>query len=98
MGDMNKAEREHYAKVAQLPCKACKNLGLGETPAEIHHERTVGRKKAPYHRVMPLCPTHHRTGGKGVAFHETGRDEWESKYGTQEDMINETNTELGWNT
>jgi len=88
-------ERQHLSKVAALPCKACINHGLGdETPAEVHHERKAGRKRAPYSRTMPLCPTHHRTGGLGVAFHATGRKAWESKYGTQESMIEQTNIEV----
>ena len=32
-----KKEVEHMDKVSQLGCIVCRNMGLGITPAEIHH-------------------------------------------------------------
>ena len=35
-----KAESQYLGRVAELGCVLCRRLGLGETPAEIHHART----------------------------------------------------------
>jgi len=82
-----KAEREHLAKVAALGCIVCRNAGHHDTPAEIHHIRAgQGLKRASHFHVIPLCPTHHRLGGHGVAFH-AGRFVWESFYGLEVQML-----------
>ncbi len=63
------------------------------TPAEIHHLRNdvgVGQRSE---KVIPLCPTHHRLGGYGVAFH-AGRGKFEEKYGTEEELWNITQSLL----
>lgn len=55
---MNKAEKEHLSKVASVGCIVCRNLGFGESPAEIHHVRTgqgMGQRASNY-EVIPLCP------------------------------------------
>jgi len=90
-----KAEKEHMARVAALGCIACRNSGLGETPAGIHHLRDktgVGRR-ASHFEVIPLCDRHHQTGGYGVAFH-AGPAEWERRYGTQRELLEQTLREL----
>lgn len=33
----NKAEKLHLSRVAELRCIVCRNEGLGDSPAEIHH-------------------------------------------------------------
>jgi hypothetical protein len=52
-----KAEKEHMGRVAALSCVVCRNLGLGESPAEVHHigNGTMG-KRASNHETIPLCP------------------------------------------
>lgn len=53
----NKSEKLHLSRVAGLGCIVCKNLRLGETPAEIHHIRTgqgVGQR-ADNFKVIPLA-------------------------------------------
>lgn len=85
---MIKAERIHLSRVAGLGCVACRNLDLGETPAEIHHIR-AGQgtgQRADYLKTIPLCHTHHRTGGHGVAIH-AGRSAWEMKHGTEAELL-----------
>ena len=55
---MNKAEKEHLSKVASVGCIVCRNLGFGESPAEIHHVRTgqgMGQRASNY-KAIPLCP------------------------------------------
>lgn len=53
------AERRHHDRVAALGCVACRLLGYGETPAEIHHIRE-GRIARSHWLVLPMCPQHHR--------------------------------------
>ena len=55
---MNKAEKEHLSKVASVGCIVCRNIGFGESPAEIHHVRTgqgMGQRASNY-EAIPLCP------------------------------------------
>lgn len=83
-----KAEREHMERVASLGCIACYNLGYDDTPAEIHHITTgVGMgQRASNYQVIPLCHTHHRTGGPGVAIH-AGKETWELRHGREIDLL-----------
>lgn len=85
---MKKAEREHYAKLAELGCVVCINKGHGYSQAEIHHLRTgagMGQKSS-YENAIPLCPQHHRTGGYGVAIHQ-GQGRFHELYGTELDLL-----------
>ncbi len=86
---MNKAEKEHIAKVVQLGCMACRAVGIYTPDCEIHHigNRTMG-KRASNFEVIPLCHAHHRTGGYGIAVH-AGRKSWEQTYGTEKEMLNQ---------
>jgi len=90
------AERRHLSKVAALGCQVCRNLGFEDSPAEIHHPRTGQGKgqKAPHSSAIPLCPTHHRTGGLGVAIH-AGQKTWEAIYGKELDLLNQVKGLLG---
>lgn len=93
---MKKAEREHLSRVAALGCVVCRNLSLGETPAEIHHcsSGTGLSVRANNYHVIPLCHIHHRTGGHGVAIH-SGRQTWEQNFGTERSLFTLINIELG---
>jgi len=81
-----KAEKQHYAKVANLGCSLCRYLGYGESPPELHHIRRAGKRtNAP---VIPLCPEHHR-GNTGI--HGMGRKRFEAEYKiTEEDLLEMT--------
>ena len=81
--------------VAELGCVVCRNLGFGQTPAELHHPRFLagGAQKAPDEDVIPLCPSHHRLGGYGVAYH-AGPKEWESRYGSEEALLHQTKQDI----
>lgn len=89
-----KAERDHMGAVAALGCVVCRNLGFGETPAEVHHigNGTLG-KKASNFETIPLCEIHHRNGGHGVAVH-AGRKTFEARYGTERELLEQTRREL----
>ena len=91
-----KAEQQHLDRVAALCCVVCRNQGLGDTPAEIHHcsAGTGLSVRADNYRTIPLCPIHHRQGGHGVAIH-AGRRTWESNYGTEEELLAQVRHELG---
>lgn len=86
---MLKAESDHIKKVVSLGCIACRKMGYYDTPSEAHHigNNTMGKKASNY-EVIPLCPFHHRTGGHGNAVH-AGRKAFESKFGTERDLLNE---------
>jgi len=80
---LNKAEKQHYDKLARYGCILCVFLGYGEgTPSEIHHIRRAGKRdKAP---VIPLCTEHHR-GNAGI--HGLGRKAFERIYGITEERL-----------
>jgi len=90
-----KAEREHMGIVAGLHCIVCRNLRLGESPAEVHHVRFLagGGQRSGNLDTIPLCPRHHRIGGYGVAYH-AGPEEWERRYGTEAELLEQTKAEI----
>ena len=84
-----KAERRHYANVANLGCSLCRYLGYGESPPELHHIRRAGKRtNAP---VIPLCPEHHR-GNTGI--HGMGRKAFEREYKVTEEQLLELTEKL----
>lgn len=91
-----KAEREHMDRVARMGCVVCRNLGYGPTPCEIHHPRFLagGGQRASHMDAMGLCPQHHRLGAHGVAYH-AGPEEFERRYGTEAQLLEQTRRELG---
>jgi hypothetical protein len=91
-----KAEREHMGVVAGLACIVCRNLGFGESPAEVHHVRYLagGGQRSGNLDTIPLCPLHHRLGGWGIAFH-AGPEEFERRYGTEAELLKQTRREIG---
>lgn len=78
-----KHERAHMSAQADAGCILCRHLGLGSTPAEIHHLRhEMGTGQRNSHLMtIPLCPEHHR-GRTG--FHGMGRRAFEREYGVTE--------------
>jgi hypothetical protein len=93
-----KAEREHMGVVASLYCVVCRNLRLGESPAEVHHVRYLagGGQRSSNYDTLPLCPLHHRLGGYGIAYH-AGAKEWERRYGTEAELLEQIRQETGIN-
>lgn len=74
-----KDEKAYMRLVAQLSCSVCPAM-----PVEVHHPRHgagMGRRSSHYD-TFPLCTTHHRSGGFGVAIH-AGQKTWEAKFGTE---------------
>ncbi len=90
----NRAEKAYMQRAADLGCILCIHLGLGATPAEIHHPRTgtgMGRRAA-HTQGIPLCPEHHR-GDTGL--HGLGRRAFEQEYElTEADLVRLTHAAL----
>lgn len=87
---MNAACRRHVDRVASLGCILCRRLGLGQTPACIHHLREGQgmSQRAKDTLVIPLCPEHHQ-GDTGL--HGLGTREFERRYKVTElDLLGET--------
>jgi hypothetical protein len=80
---MTVRERTHKSRVAELGCAVCRRLGLGETPAELHHVREGQgmSQRASDFLVIPMCPEHHR-GASGL--HGLGTRGFERRYGVDE--------------
>lgn len=73
------AEKRHMGRVAELGCILCRLLGLGQTPAQVHHigDRSVRSSWL----TVPLCFEHHQ-GATG--FHGLGEREFNRRYKTSE--------------
>jgi hypothetical protein len=76
------AEQAHLDAVQALGCLVCRGV------AEIHHVRSLRgvRIRRNHMLVLLLCPTHHRTGPEGVAFH-AGSREWQRIHGSEESLL-----------
>ena len=57
----------HMGRVARVPCVLCARMGLGETPAQVHHLKygQGASDRADDMLTVALCPEHH-TGASGV--------------------------------
>jgi len=81
-------------QVAAFGCAICRLIGLGRTPAHVHHLRTgtgAGRR-ARHWDTIPLCPERH-TGNTGI--HSMGRKAFEAYYGiTEGELTAETQKAL----
>ena len=88
---MNKREREHLNRLSEMGCCVCTRMGFEPYKAEIHHLRTGQgmSQRSSHFDAIPLCEKHHRTGGYGVAIH-AGQKEWESRYGTELELLEYT--------
>jgi hypothetical protein len=66
---MTKNEKNTLNQIAGFGCIICSEiLGIeGGSPAEIHHVRRYGAKRATS-PVLPLCPIHHRLGHDSIHF------------------------------
>lgn len=92
-----KAEKAHLSRVAGLGCIVCKNNGFDDTPSEIHHLRNGqgGAQRASHYETIPLCTIHHRHSGHGeIAFHAS-QYEFEERYGTERELLDQVKGLLG---
>jgi hypothetical protein len=73
-----KNEKIALNKIAELGCILCSEvLGFEGTPAELHHVRRYGAKRATS-PILPLCPEHHRNGNDSI--HRLGVCRFESQW------------------
>lgn len=89
------AERRHMGRVAALDCILCDHLGLGATPAQVHHVREGQgmSQRASNYLTVALCQEHH-LGGTGL--HGLGTREFERRYKlTELDLLAMTISRLG---
>jgi hypothetical protein len=73
-------QKRRFAKIAELGCIICGGI------AEIHHCGTAMGSRKNHDLVIPLCHSHHTSGGYGVAIH-AGKKAWEYKYGTEQEFL-----------
>lgn len=78
---MTKAQR-HIGRVKALGCVICRNLDLGETPADAHHIYDTADRDD--FLVIPLCREHHQ-GATG--FHGMGERAFNRVYSTSETKL-----------
>jgi hypothetical protein len=73
-----KNEKIALNKIAELGCILCSEvLGIEGTPAELHHVRRYGAKRATS-PILPLCSQHHRLGNDSL--HHLGVCGFERKW------------------
>jgi hypothetical protein len=88
-----KDEKKSLDKIARLGCILCLEVyGIEGSPAELHHVRRYGAKRATS-PVLPLCPEHHR-GNDGL--HGLGVKGFERKYQIScEKLLDKVSKKLG---
>ncbi len=86
-------EKEYMAAVAAQGCICCRKLGLGATPAQVHHKRKgIGKgQRASHFDTMPLCPWHHLEGVDAVHKNYTL---FVRRYGTEDELIEQTRRDV----
>lgn len=80
------AEKRHMGRVAALGCFLCREIGLGPSPAQVHHVRLgSGMSERPSHWLtVPLCDRHHANSspdgihGQRRAWRNAGVDEMDA--------------------
>ena len=90
-----KDEKNALNKIAELGCILCSEyFGIEGTPAELHHVRRYGAKRATS-PILPLCQEHHR-GNSGI--HGLGAKGFIKKYSISfETLLERVNEKLGKN-
>ena len=94
---MTKEEKSHWDKICAFGCIACHLDGIKNTYVSIHH--CDGRTKPGAHKkVLALCNGHHQSGNKhpnpdGEPYPSIHpwKKRFETKYGTQQELIELTN-------
>lgn len=87
---MTKAEKQHKAALADMPCAICLRIHGAHEGGNVtlHHLRSGGWGKGDYTTLIPLCHNHHQ-GAEGI--HTLGTKAWERHFQvTQQDLLNQT--------
>ena len=88
-----KLEREWMGAAAAFGCVACRKDGH-ETPAEVHHIISGGRRMGHLFTI-PLCPEHHRGDGRIVPSVHFAKRTFVMRYGSELELLAELQIELG---
>lgn len=95
---MNKADRKRMDALVEYGCIVCRNQHRGWCAPEIHHlkgHRWSGMgKRASNQNTIPLCPIHHRHGGEGEVGYHQSPGEFEDRYGSQAELLEQINGEI----
>ena len=61
------SESRHLARVARVPCVLCTLMGLGDSPALVHHMKlgTGAADRADHFLTIAVCEPHH-VGPEGI--------------------------------
>jgi hypothetical protein len=89
------AEKKHMSQVASLGC-IIKDITCGGR-LELHHPTGAGMaKRASHFDVIPLCFNHHSAQTPlpfGYSVHK-GTKTFESRYGTQQELLEKVKSKL----
>jgi len=89
---MKKKDKERFEKLSQIGCIACSKKGRWTTPVIHHIRKHTGLSIRPTHdKTIPLCPQHHNMGNQSV---HLNKKLFESLFGTEEELLKETNLKL----
>jgi hypothetical protein len=92
---ITKKDKERADKLRELGCIVCLLENGLFTPPAIHH--IDGQTKKNCHKLtIPLCPNHHQikdnfSQKRWISRHADGRAAFEEKYGTEQELLEETN-------
>lgn len=89
-------DQRYMERVQSLHCIVCRNEGLGDSPAAVHHLLKSG-KRISHRHTIPLCYQHHQSehnDALSVSVHPW-EAEFEERYGTQLELLEQTCRELG---
>lgn len=86
-----KAEAEWMDSIQQIGCIVCRLTGKGETPAEVHHMLSGGRRRGHLFTI-PLCYPHHRSGRNDaeVTSRDQNQKRFAARYGSEEYLLAKT--------
>jgi len=89
-----KNEKIALNQIAELGCILCSEvLGIEGSPAELHHVRRYGAKRATS-PILPLCPEHHRLGNHSL--HHLGVCHFEREWKVScEELLERVSQKLG---
>ena len=86
---MTKAEALFQRRVREIGCILCHLAGYPETPCEVHHMLSGGRRRGEMF-VLGLCHLHHQGGDPKIISRDHNQRRFESAYGSEESLLAKT--------
>ena len=90
------SKKERFNRLAEIGCIVCREFydGIYSAPA-VHHlvglEFRCSGKKAKWENTIGLCGRHHQYGTKEHPAIHSHPEEFERRFGTQEELLDITN-------